>query len=321
MSLHEVRDHMEFRDLIYVTRLAQYQNYTDAAKSLHISQPALTKCIKRLESDYGEPFFVRKKNRTVPTEYGNLFVHYAELILSQKAQMEMELEKFHQKNFPTLRIAVTPVSGRFHISQTAIPFQRIAPNVSLQFVEGITLELYELIRKGEADIGICVPPGFPLPEVPELNSIPIHDQEIILAVPADHPVMSMVQWKPGFRYPWVSLQWLRNEKFLLQSENQYPTIAAKELFQEEGFEPVNIYHVPNVHSAIDLACAGCGVAVITDFHLRVLEQRSKLVGLSAGSRPRRYMTSAVFRKDLELTRYMLDYIELVKSAYRKVYEE
>ena len=310
---------MDFKELSYVTTLAASQSYTDAAKKLHISQPALSKCIKRLESDYGELFFTRQNNCTIPTEFGMKYVQFAESILSLKRGMDKELTDLHEKKFPVLRIAVTPVSGRFHISQTTIPFQRRHPNISLRYVEGITIKLYEIIKKGEADIAICSIPGTPLPEVPELDYIPLQEQELVLAVPAEHPIINMAKWKTGFRYPWISLNWVKQENLLLQSENQFPTIAARNLFRSYNFTPHSVCNLPNVHSAIDLACSGCGIAIVMDFHLLSLEQKTKLVPLSIGHTPVLSMTAAVYRKGTKLSEYMLDYIELVRDSYYKLY--
>lgn len=308
---------MDFKELTYVVALAKYQNYTDAAKSLYITQPALTKSIKKLESELEEPLFIRNKNSTIPTDFGLKYVQYAQSILNLKNTMDRELQALHDRKYPVLKVGITPVSGRFLLSHTAISYQRKHPNIQLSFTENITITLYDMVEKGDLDLAICVSPGSPpYPPRPDLETIFVQDTEIVLAVPPEHPLINMAMRKPEFRYPWIPLEWAKNEKFLLQPEDQFTTKAARYLFKQLDFRPASINNLTNVHSAIDLVCAGCGVAIVTDMHLAILEQKVKLTALSIGKQPLYNKTAAVYRKGSSLPEYAIDYIDLVREAYR-----
>ncbi|PNV60303.1 hypothetical protein C0033_19880 [Clostridium sp. chh4-2] len=310
---------MDFKELTYVVALARYQNYTDAAKSLFITQPALTKSIKKLELELDEPLFIRNKNSTIPTDFGLKYVQYAQSILSLKNTMDRELQMLHDRKYPVLRVGITPVSGRFLLSQTAIAYQKKHPNVQLSFTEGITLTLYDMVEKGDLDLAICVSPGSPpFPARPNLQTAFVQDTEIVLAVPPDHPLISMATIKPEFQYPWIPLEWARNEKFLLQPEDQFTTMAARHLFKQLNFQPASINNLTNVHSAIDLVCAGCGVAIVTNMHLAILEQKVKLTALSIGTHPLYNKTVAIYRKGTSLPPYAVDYVDLVREVYRAI---
>lgn len=309
---------MDFKELSYVVALAKYQNYTDAAKSLYITQPALTKSIKKLENELQEPLFIRSKNSTIPTEFGIKYVQYAQGILNLKATMDKELEEFHNRKYPILRVGITPTSGRFLMSHTAITFQKTHPHVQLIFSEGITINLYDKVVHGDVDLAVCIKPGSPpYPPRSDLESIIVQENEIVLAVPPDSPLIGMAVNKPGFSFPWIPLEWAKNERFLLQPEDQFTTKVARELFRQLNFQPASINNLTNVHSAIDLVCAGYGVAIVTNVHLAILEQKSKLTALSIGKQPIRNQSAALFKKGTVLPDYAYDFIDIVREVNRK----
>lgn len=310
---------MDFKELNYVVTLAKYRNYTDAAKSLYITQPALTKAIQKLESELGEELFVRKKNSTIPTEFGLKYVHYAQSILNLKSSMDEELRALHEKKYPTLRVGITPISGRYMMSQTAVAFQRKHPHVQLSFTENININLYEMLEKGEIDLAICIRPGMPpYPPCPDLEYIDIITNEIVLAVLPNHPLIGMAVTKPGFRYPWIPLEWAKDEKFLIQPENQYTGRIARALFSESGFQPASVTTLNSVHSAIDLTCAGCGVAIVTNIHLAILEQKTKLTPLSIGQQPILNKSAILYKKDMLLPDYAVDYMEMIRQVHQEL---
>ena len=135
-------------------------------------------------------------------------------------------------------------------------------------------------------------------------------------MPSGHPLINMAVNKPGFHHPWISLEWAKNEKFLIQPEEQFTGKVAQYLFQELGFHPQSVSIINNVHSDIYLVCAECGIALVTNIHLKILEPKVKLVPLSFGKEPIYNKTSAMFKKGKILPDYALDYIEMVRDVHR-----
>ncbi len=65
---------MEIRQLEYFRIIAAFQNLTKAADSLHITQPALSRILKRLEDDLGFDLFVRRNSRLELSGAGEVFL-------------------------------------------------------------------------------------------------------------------------------------------------------------------------------------------------------------------------------------------------------
>ena len=63
---------MELQQARYVLAVAKTQNFTRAAETCHVTQPALTRAIQRLESELGGDLIVRERKRTQLTDLGKL---------------------------------------------------------------------------------------------------------------------------------------------------------------------------------------------------------------------------------------------------------
>ena len=68
---------MTDKELLYIKTIAEEHNITKAAEKLHVAQPSLTQCIKRIEKSLDCPLFYRKKTGLVLTDGGKLYYETA----------------------------------------------------------------------------------------------------------------------------------------------------------------------------------------------------------------------------------------------------
>lgn len=84
---------MTLQQLRYVTTVAQTGTISEAAKSLFISQPSLTKALKDLEKEMGITIFERTNRGIVVSKEGETFLGYARQVLEQAALLEETYKK------------------------------------------------------------------------------------------------------------------------------------------------------------------------------------------------------------------------------------
>lgn len=72
---------MEITQMRYLRAIVQYGGFSEAAVHLHVTQPALSKSISKLEDEMGVPLFVRKGNRTTLTRQGKILLGYCATVL------------------------------------------------------------------------------------------------------------------------------------------------------------------------------------------------------------------------------------------------
>ena len=73
---------MDIRDMTYFLQIAEYENVSRAAEELHISQPPLSRQLRKLEEELGVELFTRDNGRLQLTEAGHFFRERAQEVIS-----------------------------------------------------------------------------------------------------------------------------------------------------------------------------------------------------------------------------------------------
>ncbi|MBR1813612.1 MAG: LysR family transcriptional regulator [Lachnospiraceae bacterium] len=151
-----------------------------AAESLYISQPALSRSMKKLEDVLGVPLFVRQKNRITLNENGEEAAKYAERILTQEEEMIRQLRMLEKRNHTIALGSCAPVPNYIlpPILSRLYPEMTISQSISDEekLVSGLkdgSLQLIVLHQKpvednvvyvpcGTEKLFICLPPDNPL---------------------------------------------------------------------------------------------------------------------------------------------------------------
>lgn len=83
---------MEWEQLEYFQTLAQMQHVTKAAKSLSITQPALSRSIARLENHLGVPLFDRHGRSITLNQYGHIFLRRVQAMMKEYTEGKEEIQ-------------------------------------------------------------------------------------------------------------------------------------------------------------------------------------------------------------------------------------
>ena len=91
--------------------VAEYQNFTKAAASLSLTQPAVSHHISQLEEELGVTLFVRGKGSLMLTPEGEIVLKYARRIKALYGKMETEIDN-SRKQLTKVRIGITHTSEK-----------------------------------------------------------------------------------------------------------------------------------------------------------------------------------------------------------------
>ncbi|MET1414544.1 LysR family transcriptional regulator [Roseibium sp. HPY-6] len=145
---------MNLRDLQYVAAVAHHKNFTRASRAVHVSQPALSNQIKKLEAELGVQIFERTRNEVLLTKFGEQIVDMA-LEINGLVDRISETAQEHRKLEATpFRLGMTPtlaayLSGYF-LDMTAELF----PDLKLVIVEEKPLELSRMVEQMQLDAAL-----------------------------------------------------------------------------------------------------------------------------------------------------------------------
>ena len=133
----------ELRHLEYLVAIAEEGTFSAAAEALHITQPALTRMMQRLEEELGLELFERTKNRAELNEAGKLAVDCAKTVLESARQMTDRMERY-RRSLTTLTIGSCAPGPTF----TLIPrLTALHPEMTISSV----LHPEDVLREGLLD--------------------------------------------------------------------------------------------------------------------------------------------------------------------------
>ncbi|PSD47994.1 LysR family transcriptional regulator [Stenotrophomonas maltophilia] len=244
---------MELRHLRYFVMTAQLQSFTRAAEALHIAQPPLGQQIRALEEEIGTPLFHRQGRGIVLSDAGRVFWKAAEDILARVDQAKEEALRAARGDVGTLTLGLTE-SATYNEAVTALmrSFQRAHPAVQVQLVEDGSESLVRRLDDGELDAVIVRPP---FSGTGERVTQQLSAEPLVAVLPADHPLACRTS---------IALAELRDERFILFSRKSGQGLSADVVAacRTQGFTPAIQQEAPQVASAINLAAAGLGIAIV-----------------------------------------------------------
>ncbi|MHB1686078.1 MAG: LysR substrate-binding domain-containing protein [Ignavibacteriaceae bacterium] len=134
--------------------VAKHLSFTKAASELFISQPAITKNIQALESEYGLRLFNRIGNRIHLTPAGKVLLDYAEKIFNLQLKLENNLNSFKEDQTGLLRLGASTTIAQYVITPALSKFHKNFPHIKLSLITGNSNQVADALIKGEIDLGI-----------------------------------------------------------------------------------------------------------------------------------------------------------------------
>jgi len=147
---------LSLRDLEYIVRVAEFENFGRAAAFVNVSQPALSLQIKKIEGILGVQLFERTKRRVIITEHGREFVTKARRVL-EEAETLNEIGKKERPFQLPFRLGAIQTAGPYLMPLFLPKFFKKIPGGQLLIREGLTEELVELLKSGDLDAVIASP--------------------------------------------------------------------------------------------------------------------------------------------------------------------
>jgi LysR family hydrogen peroxide-inducible transcriptional activator len=250
---------VELRQLRYFLAVAETENFTAAARRLHLAQPALSQQIRALEEELGVQLLERGPRRSHLTGAGERMVARARRILLEVEGAKQDLTAHASGRRGKVRFgcALQTVSeGR--LPALLAEFHRRFPEVEIAFLEAHTRPLTEQLVDGQLDLALVhLGRGDTMVRVDyDLAAIAFDelcDEPLIVAVGPRHPLARRTR---------VRLEELADEDFVSFGEGSTVRELVRRAAQQAGFEPRSSLSALNLGTVRALVSAGLGIAVI-----------------------------------------------------------
>ena len=132
--------------------VAQCANISQASEKLFISQPAVSKAIKKLEDTTGITLFTRSSRGVKLTEEGKVFYQYIERALNEISLGEKVLDKLKKKEQGSFKLGVSTTLCKHFLIPKLRNFIKDYPNIEIKIINYSSSDNLRLLEKGEIDL-------------------------------------------------------------------------------------------------------------------------------------------------------------------------
>lgn len=143
----------EFKLLLFY-KVATEGNLSKAAEELLVSQPAVTKQIKSLETELGIKLFERSKNGVSLTRGGKIVLEHATQILSQYGKLKNDISLLSEQLTGELTLGASTTIAQYVLPPLLARFQRANPSLKITLLNENTETIEKLLQNGKINLGI-----------------------------------------------------------------------------------------------------------------------------------------------------------------------
>ena len=233
-------------------------SFSEVAKKLAISQPAVSFQIQKLEHELGMRLIDRTQRAITLTAAGKRLLKFAESVDSERQQLRSDLEHMREEISGDLLVAASTIPGEFLLPAILADFKRRHPAVKIQVDVSDSLTVIKGVRDNIYQVGFC---GM-APEGQDLVHFKVAGDEIVLIVAAEHPFARKGEISPDE---------LEGEPFIFREATSGTQLSLENRLSEAGLDLGK--YVPNLilgstQAVISAVSAGAGIAFVSNLAIK-----------------------------------------------------
>jgi len=294
MNLEYLKTYME------VIRIG---SFSEVAKKLSISQPAVSFQIQKLERDLGVRLIDRSQKNITMTEAGNRLLVFARSLDGEWDNLRRDIDRLREEVTGELTIAASTIPGEYLLPAILGEFKSLHPAVRARVVVSDSGTVIDGVREGSFEVGFCGA----VPEGQDVESVKMGEDEIVLIVFPEHPFAERKEVPPSE---------LEGEPFIFREETSGTQQSLEAMMGQTGhnlkkWTPHLV--MGTTQAVLSGVEAKAGIAFVSDLALK----KSLALGLVrqvsvAGMHLRRDFY-CVYRKERIVSRLLQEFITFIQA--------
>jgi DNA-binding transcriptional LysR family regulator len=245
--------------LMVFHEVAKHKSFSKAAEGLFISQPAVTKHIRNLESKVGMGLILRGRGGFALTEAGKTLFKYTQKISSHLMEIEDVLGTLQKDHHGLLKIGTTESYSKCLMPKLLSGFQTSFPAIKISLDVGNSEEIEKNLSTYRNDLAVI---GVTRVS-PKFESIPFLKEELVLIVSPKHPLSKRKS---------VSLEELEAYPLIIRAKGSTTRKILLQAFKELDIHPSLLVEAGSSEFIKQWVSEGKGVSVIVK---RIVEDEGK----------------------------------------------
>ena len=280
-------------------------NLTEAAKSLHTSQPGVSKAIIELEEELGIEIFARHGKRLKRvTEPGEHVLRSIELIMREVGNLRRIGDEYSAEDSGTLSIATTHTQARYVLPGPVSRLRAAYPKVNVSLHQGAPDQVAKMVIDEIAEIGVATES---LANYAELVTLPCYEWQHMLVLPVGHPLAAKER---------VTLEDLAPEPLITYHPSFTGRTKIDQAFATRNLQPRIALEAIDSDVITTYVKLGMGVGIAAEMAVRDVandEGRSGLVVRPAGHLFGQNVARVAFKRSAYLRNFVFKFAELLSD--------
>lgn len=268
-------------------------NLTETAKSLHTSQPGVSKAILEFEEELGVDIFARhgKRLRRI-TEPGEQVLKSVEIIMREVSNLKRIGEEYSKRDSGRLSIATTHTQARYVLPVPIMRLRKQFPQVQVSLHQGNPEQVARMVLEETADMGLATES---LDQFDDLVSLPCYEWQHMLLMPAGHALATAQQ---------LTLEQLATEPII----TYHPSFAGRaridKAFALRHLTPNIVLEAIDADIIKTYVQLGMGIGIVAEMAVRDVTTGSDLVTRPLGQLFGQNLTRIAFKKGSYLRNFV-----------------
>jgi len=291
---------MDISQLEVFLAVAREGGFSRAAAKLYRTQSAVSQAVRKLELEIGEPLFDRSSREGQMTDAGRVLQEYAERLLNLRENAREALIELRELQKGKLVIGANEFTA-LYLLRVLAEFGRLHPAIRIMVQRSLGSQIPDDVLRHNCEFGVLTYD----PEDPELTSVVVYSDELILVVPPQHPLA---------RESKVSIQQLGAETFVAH--------IVSSPYREKVIQAFNKYKTP-LHMGVELptlqaikrfVAMGNGVAFLPEISVEDEIARGDLVRIAVQELRVHRKLRLIYRKSAALSHAGRAFLKIAESV-------
>ncbi|MFC6669208.1 LysR family transcriptional regulator [Marinobacterium aestuariivivens] len=240
---------MTVKQLRAFLAVARTLSFAEASVMIHLSQPALSLAIKKLEESLGGRLFTRTTRTIALTPEGEALLPIAQRLLAEWENAEEELQQRFALQLGRIAVAAMPSFAGSLLPEGLLQYRNRYPRINIEVHDVIAERVVDMVRQSRVEVGVTFDPG----SSDDLRFLPLFEDEFIAVLPPDHPACNaeQLEWQTLLNEDFITLQ--RPSRLRLMLENH---------LAERGLVPRVAFDAHQLATVGRMVATGLGVSVV-----------------------------------------------------------
>jgi len=283
----------------YFLQIVECKSISRAAERLYISQPALTKYLRNLETDLGIRLFVRTQGELKITDAGKYYYEYVQHVKNEERNLRTRISEIQFEGRANLRIGMPLWRSSVMLPDFLLHFLREYPLISVELVEGSAAKLEAALMNEDVDLCIM---NLPV-NYANVSYLPVAEEYIYLVGSRENELVKKIcAGNPDCVHPNVDIRQFAQQPFVLTQPGQHITEYINTMLSRNDMVLNCILRTSNVTTAVNMAACNLGFTFIPEAgtHSRFFPSRDTVL-FTVNDPPLRCTLAAVYKRSVYLS--------------------